>query len=97
MSSGKVLTTLQGHSHWVWAVAFSPDGKMLASGSDDGTIKLWDRQTGTCLHTLGSDRPYERMNITQVKGLTEVQKTTLRLLGAIEEDVPKDLYLLDEG
>jgi hypothetical protein len=37
------------------------------------------------LYTLRSDRPYERMNITQVKGLTEVQKATLRSLGAIEE------------
>jgi WD40 repeat protein len=70
----------------VRSVAFSSDGKTLASGSYDGTIKLWDRQTGACLHTLRSDRPYERMNITQVKGLTEAQKATLRLLGAIEDE-----------
>ena len=43
-------------------------------------------QTGECLRTLRSDRPYERMNITQVKGLTEIQKATLRSLGAIEEE-----------
>ena len=35
--------------------------------------------------TLRCDRPYERMNITQVKGLTEAQRATLKLLGAIEE------------
>jgi WD40 repeat protein len=86
VSSGERLTPLRGHSNWVRSVAFSSDGKTLASGSHDGTIKLWDRQTGACLCTLRSDRPYERMNIAQVKGLTEAQKATLRLLGAVEEE-----------
>jgi WD40 repeat protein len=37
---------LEGHSGGVWAVAFSPDGALLALGSDDPTIRLWDTQTG---------------------------------------------------
>jgi WD40 repeat protein len=35
------MKTITGHGNWVNSVAFSPDGKTLASGSSDNTIKLW--------------------------------------------------------
>ena len=37
---------LKGHKEDISSLAFSPDGKMLLSGSDDGTIRAWDTTTG---------------------------------------------------
>ena len=42
----------KGHTDWVSSVAFAPDGKTLASGSGDDTIKLWDARSGEILRTL---------------------------------------------
>ncbi|KAJ6065290.1 G-protein beta WD- 40 repeats containing protein [Penicillium canescens] len=53
---GSLIRTLEGHSHPVNAVAFSPDGKQIASGSFDKSIKLWDTVTGDPLKTLGHSR-----------------------------------------
>jgi WD40 repeat protein/tetratricopeptide (TPR) repeat protein len=52
--TGKLLRTLTGHAGRVYTVAFSPDGKRLASGSwePDPAVKLWDPETGRELGTL---------------------------------------------
>ena len=43
---------LCGHSNWIRAVSFSPDGMLLASGSWDNTVIVWEAATGHQLHTL---------------------------------------------
>ena len=85
IKSGECLHTLKGHTGKVNSATFSPQDNTLASASSDSTIKIWNIKTGECLKTLKSDRPYERMNITGVKGLTETEKSTLKALGAVED------------
>ncbi|QGA21575.1 hypothetical protein EYB26_009286 [Talaromyces marneffei] len=53
---GPDLQTLEGHSGSVVSVAFSPNGRLIASSSYDGTIKLWDPDTGALKHTLESHK-----------------------------------------
>jgi WD40 repeat protein len=103
--------TLQGHDKWVRFLAHSPNGQILASCSQDETIKLWKSVPDNslslasgleisnhqsppdkdylreCTKTLRVPRPYEEMNITGVTGLTEAQKLTLKMLGAIDESL----------
>ena len=50
----------QGHQGNVGAIAFSPDGTVLASGSHDKTVKLWDIATGDVLRTLAGHTDWVR-------------------------------------
>ncbi|MFL5590872.1 MAG: hypothetical protein ACJ8DI_24940 [Ktedonobacteraceae bacterium] len=45
---------------------------------------LWDLHSGEHLHTLRQDRPYERLDITGIRGLSAAQKASLHALGAFE-------------
>lgn len=52
----KFLCTFEGHHYAIRSLAFDPQGEMLASGSDDGTVKLWKVSSGKLLRMLNGHR-----------------------------------------
>ncbi len=52
VSARQIAASFSGHTNDVRSIAFSPDGNILASGSSDGTIKLWDMQARQEITTL---------------------------------------------
>lgn len=97
--TGRCLQVLKGHTGLISALvskfrsqsatevtkAIIPkDAEIVFSASFDETIKGWDIETGKCLKTFRVPRPYESMNITDIQGLTEAQRSTLKALGAFE-------------
>jgi WD40 repeat protein len=47
-----LLRTVTGHSHYIKALVIMPDGRTAVSGSDDGTLRVWDIETGESLRIL---------------------------------------------
>jgi len=65
VASGREIGAISGHGRAVSKVAFSRDGKLLASGSTDSTIKIWDVATQKELRTLtGHTAPIESMDFS---------------------------------
>ncbi|MBD2102805.1 NB-ARC domain-containing protein [Leptolyngbya sp. FACHB-261] len=93
---GTCLKTLRGHLNRVWAIAFSPVsvslpsglGQLLASGSDDQTIRLWDAHDGTCLTVLQG----------HTGGVTSIRfSPNGQLLASASEDSSIRLWSVDRG
>ena len=85
VQSGECVRVQEAHQGMVRSLKLSPDGSILASCGDDGAIAFWDVQSGEALRRRRRDRPYERLTITGVRGLTPAQLASLRELGARED------------
>jgi WD40 repeat protein len=91
IQTGKCLQTSIGHSGLIYTLDIA---KIQLSGMDspqtiaftgslDETIKVWNLEDPNCLATWKTRRPYERMQIDKIQGLTKAQQSTLQILGAI--------------
>ncbi len=56
VASRKRLHLLRGHQNTAKCVAFSPDGRLLATGSEDRTIRIWNVDTGEVKHVIAAHR-----------------------------------------
>jgi WD40 repeat protein len=82
LHTGICLHTITAHYLQVFSVAFSPDGRYLASGSMDKTAKIWDSQTWECLQTLTGSQSWVipvAFSPTPVQDLTH---TDYQLIGS---------------
>ena len=82
-SEWRLVAILQGHAAGVRSVALDGDGQLAASGSFDGTVKLWDVKSRACLRTLSAERWYEQLDITGLTGVTSAERASLMALGAV--------------
>jgi WD40 repeat protein len=58
VTAAKEKAVLRGHTGWVWSVALSNDGKLLANGGGEPTVRVWDVAAAKERTTLGGHTGY---------------------------------------
>jgi WD40 repeat protein len=74
-----VLQTLEGHLNYVNAVAFSPDGKLLASASFYEDVILWDSKSGAVLQRLDVGAVVETLSFSDYGTSLQIDRGSLPL------------------
>ena len=89
MNSGKALRRIEGHAKWVNALAISASGRLLATASDDMTVRIWNAATGELLLIINTQK-----EATAV-AFSNDEKTLAAGDGTILSLYPMDFSMLD--
>ncbi len=82
--TGGHLATMQGHDGRVVGVALDAVGHLAPSAGTGGTVRVWEARSGVRRRALRADRPYERLDISGLTGLTDGQHDALLIFGAVD-------------
>ena len=99
-ATGRCRRILEGHSHGVSSVSWSPDGGQLASGSDDNTVRVWDAASGRLARTLeGHSNGVMSVSWSPDGGqlASGSDDKTVRVWDAASGELLRTLYHLSEG
>jgi len=98
--NGERLGTYHGHVGAIWTVDIDPTSTLLASGSADNTIRLWDVKSGKCLKTWEFPTAIKRVEFnedgTKLLGVTEKRMGHLGTIVCLDINVDVDAEQTDE-
>jgi WD40 repeat protein len=94
VTTGQLVRSLEGHTHLVTSVAFSPDGSRIASGSSDETVRIWE----TNINSIGrDDRIVSTPDIGEIRVQNRTETKATRMLGWLSSHSPQTCALSRDG
>lgn len=98
--NGERLGTYHGHQGAIWTVDVDPTSTIIASGSADNTIRLWDIKSGKCLKTWDFPTAVKRVEFnedaTQLLGVTEKRMGHLGTIVVLDVKIDVNAEQTDE-